>query len=179
MTSYKRHGTRNNRQLSYLLNSLFKLTSKKITKIPLGGESPVAALCEGNPRVTGGIPSLGKGPVTRKAFPSHDVIMAHEPQIFATCSRKMHCHYNDVIMSSIASQITSLTIFYSAVYSGTDQRKHQSPASLAFTGGIHRWPVNSPHKWPVTRKRFPFDDIIMWWYLRMLQRTHEPWSSFH
>ena len=42
-----------------------------------------------------------------------------------------------------------------------DQRKHQSSASLAFVRGIHRWPVNSPHKRPVTRKMFPFDDIIM------------------
>ena len=42
-----------------------------------------------------------------------------------------------------------------------DQRKHQSSASLAFVRGIHRWPVNSPHKWPVTRKMFPFDDVIV------------------
>ena len=70
-------------------------------------------------------------------------------------------HYCDVIMGKIASQITSLTIVYSAVYSGTDQRKHQSSASLAFVRGIHRGPVNSPHKWPVTRKMFPFDDVIM------------------
>ena len=70
-------------------------------------------------------------------------------------------HYNDVIMGVIASQITSLTIVYSIVYSGTDQRKHQSSASLAFVQGIHRGPVNSPHKWPVTRKMFPFDDVIM------------------
>ena len=47
------------------------------------------------------------------------------------------------------------------VYSGADQRKHQSSASLAFVRGIHRWAVNSPHKWPVTRKMFPFDDVIM------------------
>ena len=39
--------------------------------------------------------------------------------------------------------------------------KHQSSASLAFVLGIHRWPVNSPHKGPVTRKMFPFDDVIM------------------
>ena len=71
------------------------------------------------------------------------------------------CHYNDVMMSAMASQITSLTIVYSTVYSGADQRKHQSSASLAFVRGIHRWPVNSPHKWPVTRKMFPFDDVIM------------------
>ena len=56
---------------------------------------------------------------------------------------------------------TSLTIAYSTVYSGADQSKHQSSASLAFVWGIHRGPVNSPHKWPVTRKMFPFDDVIM------------------
>ena len=54
-----------------------------------------------------------------------------------------------------------LIILYSNVYSGADQRKHQNSASLAFVRGIHRWPMNSPHKWPVTRKMFPFDDIIM------------------
>ena len=64
-------------------------------------------------------------------------------------------------MATIASQITSLTIVHSAVYSDADQRKHQSSASLAFVRGIHRGPVNSPHKWPVTWKMFPFDDIIM------------------
>ena len=70
-------------------------------------------------------------------------------------------HYNDDIMSTMASQITSLTIVYSTVYSGIDHKKHQSSASLAFVRGIHRWPVNSPHKGPVMRKRFPFDNIIM------------------
>ena len=64
-------------------------------------------------------------------------------------------------MDAIASQIPSLTIVYSIVYSDADQRKHQSSASLAFVRGIHRGPVNSPHKWPVTRKMFPFDDVIM------------------
>ena len=71
-------------------------------------------------------------------------------------------HYNDVIMGAIASQITSITTVYSTVYSGADQRKHESSASLAFVREIHRGPVNSPHKWPVTRKVFPFDDVIMY-----------------
>ena len=75
-------------------------------------------------------------------------------------------HYDDVIMGVIASQITSLTIVYSTVYSRADQSKHQSSASLAFVWGIHRRPVNSPHKWPVTRKMFPFDDVIMFKPLR-------------
>ena len=64
-------------------------------------------------------------------------------------------------MDAIASQITSLTIVYSTDYSDADQRKHQSSASLAFVRGIPRGPVNSPHKWPITRKMFSFDDVIM------------------
>ena len=83
-------------------------------------------------------------------------------QSIAAVTAKYHC--NDVIMSAMVSQITSPTIVCSTVYSGADPRKHQSSASLAFVRGIHRWPVNSPHKWPVTRKMFPFDDVIMpWW----------------
>ena len=70
-------------------------------------------------------------------------------------------HYGDVIMGAIASQITSLTIVYSTVHLDADLRKRQSSASLAFVRGIHRWPVNSPHKWPVTRKMISFDDVIM------------------
>ena len=70
-------------------------------------------------------------------------------------------HYGYVIMGAIASQITSLTIVYSTVYLDADQITHQSSASLAFVRGIHRGPVNSPHKWPVTREMFPVDDVIM------------------
>ena len=67
-------------------------------------------------------------------------------------------------MSPMASQVTSLMIVYSTVYSGADQRKHQSSASLAFVRGIHRWPVNSPTKGQWRGKKFPFDDVIMWWF---------------
>ena len=56
---------------------------------------------------------------------------------------------------------TSLTIAYPTLYSDADQRKHQSSAWIAFVRVIHRWPVNSPHKYPVTRKMFPFEDVIM------------------
>ena len=70
-------------------------------------------------------------------------------------------HYNDVIMSTMASQITGVTIVYSTVCTGADQRKHQSSALLAFVRGIHRWPVNSPRKRPLTRKILPFDDVIV------------------
>ena len=82
-----------------------------------------------------------------KLFKSHDIVYDY--------------HYDDVIMGVIASKITSPTIVYSIVYSDADQRKHQSSASLAFVRGIHRGPVNSPHKWPVMRKMFPFGDVIM------------------
>ena len=85
---------------------------------------------------------------------THD---SHFAKIDALCFD----HNSDVIMDAIASQITSLTIVYSTVYSGADQIKHQSSASLAFVWGIHRRSVNSPHKWPVSRKMFLFDDVIM------------------
>ena len=109
---------------------------------------------------------------------------------------KIRIHYNDVIMGTIAAQITRLTIVYSTVYLEADQRKHQSSASLAVVRGIHRGPVNSPHKWPVTQKKFPFDDVIMtgksrgnisWWsvenctvffyWQRQLDVITLPWSS--
>ena len=63
-------------------------------------------------------------------------------------------------MTTVASQITSLTIVYSIRYTDADQRKRQSSVSLAFVRGIHRGPVNSPHKGPVKRKMFPFDEVI-------------------
>ena len=79
-----------------------------------------------------------------------------------TCSARCPTyHYRYVIMGAVASQITRRTIVYSTVYSGADQRKYQSSASLTFVRGIHRWPVNSPHKWPVTRKMISFNDVIM------------------
>ena len=61
-------------------------------------------------------------------------------------------HHNDLMISAMASKITSLTIVYSTVYSGTEQRKHQRCTSLAFGRGIH--------KGPVTQTMFPFDDVI-------------------
>ena len=87
--------------------------------------------------------------------------------------------YSDVIMSAMAYQITGVLIVYSTVCS--DQRKHQSSASLAFVRGIQRSPVNSLHKGPVTRKMFPFDGVIMCsWYdpvssswLRCCPRTEQ------
>ena len=80
---------------------------------------------------------------------------------YYTRSSLVRFHYDDVIMTMLASQITSLPVVCSIVYSDVNQRKHQSSASLAFVREIHRGPVNFPHKWPVTRKMFPFDDVIM------------------
>ena len=70
-------------------------------------------------------------------------------------------------MSATAFQITCVSIVYSTVYSSA-YKKHQSSTSLAFGREIHRWPVNSPHKGPVTREMFPFDDVIM---------THWGWDK--
>ena len=88
-------------------------------------------------------------------------------------------------MDAMASHITSFTIVYSTVYTGADQRKHQSSASLAFVRGIHRGPVNSLHKWPVRQKMFPFDDVIMNCWLKQrsfcvcaqpMRDTYTKWS---
>ena len=81
-------------------------------------------------------------------------------------------HYNDVIMGAIASHITSLTIVSSIVHSGADQRQHQSSASLAFVRGINRGPV--------TRKMFPFGDVIISqfeWIKNMSFKINKPWVN--
>ena len=69
-------------------------------------------------------------------------------------------HYGDVITGAIASQITSLTIVCSTAYSGADQRKHQSAASLAFVRGIHRGPENVSIGW---RHHDMFGNSIAHW----------------
>ena len=70
-------------------------------------------------------------------------------------------HYSDALMSAMAPRIISVLIVFSTVNSGADRGKHQSSASLAFVRGIHWSTGDSPHKGPVTRKMFPFDDVIM------------------
>ena len=71
-------------------------------------------------------------------------------------------HYSDVIMGTIASQITSLTTVYSTVYSDADQRKHQSSASLAFVREIHRWSAQMASN---------AENVSIWW------RHHDMFSS--
>ena len=78
-------------------------------------------------------------------------------------------YYNDLIMSTMVSQFTSLMIVYSLVYSDTDQRKHQSPTSLAFVRGIHQWPVNSLHK-RVSKS----ENVSIWWCHHGLPGKHAP-----
>ena len=58
-----------------------------------------------------------------------------EDRLQHTVARIFYARYSDVIMGAMASQITGITIVYSTVYSGADQRKHHSSASLAFCAG--------------------------------------------
>ena len=88
-------------------------------------------------------------------------------------------HYSGVIMSVVVSLITSLMIVYSTIYSGADQRKHQSSAQQAFVRGIRPWPTNSPQKGPVTRKIFPFNGVIMGLYIQFncLYCVYASWNE--
>ena len=70
-------------------------------------------------------------------------------------------HYNDTMMSAMASQITGVFIVYSTLGLVADQRKNQSPTSLAFFAGNSEVTDEFPTQRPVTRKMFPFDDVIM------------------
>ena len=75
--------------------------------------------------------------------------------------REESCHHNGVIMGAIESQIISLTIAYSIIFF---RRRSKKTSKLRVTGlcaGNSPGTVNSPHKWPVTRKMFPFDDVIV------------------
>ena len=91
---------------------------------------------------------------------NHHSTWAHNYQVKITAL----CHYSDVIMIVRASQITSLTMVYSTVYSAVDQRKHKSSASLVIVRRIHRWPGNSLHKGPVMRKI-----VSIWWHHHVMK----------
>ena len=93
---------------------------------------------------------------------AHKLLHQLMMDVIAAAGKDWLDHYNDDIVGATASQITNLTIVYSTVYSGANQRKHQCSASLIFMRRIHRWPVNFPHKGPLARKMFSFhDDVIM------------------
>ena len=81
--------------------------------------------------------------------------------LYMTAKKVQSCHNSDVMMIAMESLITDVSIFCTTVWSGADQRKHQSSASQVFVGKIHRCPVNFPHKGPVMRKTFPVNDVIM------------------
>ena len=92
-------------------------------------------------------------------------------------------HYSDVIMGTIASQITSLTIVYSTVYSDADHRKHQSSASLAFVWGIHRDRWIPRTKGQLRGKWFHLmTSLWVTWFLKpqlMINRVAYQWSDMH
>ena len=91
-------------------------------------------------------------PIVFQGHPSNFKVKQHKNRQFK---------YSDAIISAMTSHITGVSIVYSTVCSGANQRKHQSSDSLVFVRGINQWLVNSPHKGPVTRKMFPFDHVIM------------------
>ena len=149
-TSHERHIVRDYLPFECLLNDLFGLTTKKsklrVTS-PLLGNLPVRT-----------VDSPHKGLVTPKTFPWHGRLHG-VPTLQLICNHYSHVawvawwlnalHYADVIMATMASQITSLTVVYSSVYSDAEQRKHQSSASLAFVWGIHRdrWIPHTKGQW--------------------------------
>ena len=128
----------NSPELDCLFKTLSRLSTEKPSKLCI-----TDTLCWEPPTVN--LLILAKRASNAERCPCHDAIT----------------HYNDVIMSVMTSQITSLAIVYLIIYSRRRSNKTSKSASLAFVRGIHRGPVNSPHKRQVTRKMFPFDDVIM------------------
>ena len=84
-------------------------------------------------------------------------------------------HLRDVIMSSMASQIPGVSVVCSTICSGVDKKTSKS---LAFVREIHQWQVDSRHKGPITRKMFPFDDVIMKCYFGDIFYDYCP-ANFH
>ena len=81
--------------------------------------------------------------------------------IYSFTHRGIHrWHYNGVIMGAMASKITTRDSLLNRIFRRRSKKawKHRV---TGLCGGIHRWPVNSTHTWPVTRKMLPFDDVIM------------------
>ena len=72
----------------------------------------------------------------------------------------------------------ALRLFTQPLFQGANPRKHRSSASLAFVWEIHRSPMNSPQKGPVTRKMFPFDDVIMQWMNHITVSTYDQSTIF-
>ena len=135
--------------------------------------SALLAICAGNSPVPGEFPS--QRPVTQSFDVFFDLRLNKRLSKkswgwwFETPSCPLWRHSNEKIAFRIfattlqwrQNERDCVSIAYSIVCSGTDQRKHQSSASLAFVRGIHHWTVNSPHKGPLTREMVPFHDVIM------------------
>ena len=79
------------------------------------------------------------------------------------CKVAFSCYNSDIIMSAMTSQIAGVSIVCSTICSGAHQKKnkHRSSTSLTVVRGIHRCPMDSPYKGPVTRKMLLFDDVVM------------------
>ena len=87
------------------------------------------------------------------SFEFGDVGWSQPPTFdFNSITTQTH-HYNEVIMSTVPSQITSVSIVCSTVGSGTDQRRHQSSTSLAFV---------------LKQKARNAENVSIWW------RHHDP-----
>ena len=95
---------------------------------------------------------------TRAAILSHGNSELHDLHL---CRKLSWFHYSDVITSTTASQVTSLTIVYWTVYSGADQKKILALRHWSLCGEFTSDPWLSPHRGPVTWQMFPFDDVIM------------------
>ena len=92
----------------------------------------------------------------------------------------LYSHYIDVIMTTMASQFTSLTVVYSTVYSDADQWKHKSSASLAFVRGIHRGRWIPRTKGQSRGKCFHL--MTPSWYYRLISWVLDGkllWCKFH
>ena len=99
--------------------------------------------------------------VWRRGDSGQNVLNTHLPIHGVGSGRPDSLLYWDVIMGALASQIPGVSIVCSTACLGADQRKHQSPASLAFVRGIHRWQVNSPAQKASNGEMHPLDDVIM------------------
>ena len=115
-------------------------------------------------RQIAGIEWCGEGRLSYIPTETWEAVTRFELQktiFYSYLIRYWNLHYSELIVSEITSQITGVSMVCSTVCSGVDHRKHQCSESLAFVRRILRWLMNSPHRRPVTRSLFPFDDIIM------------------
>ena len=140
MMPHERCGVSNHQQLDFLFDNLFMLISKKTS----GHATRVEIL---------GLPvDSPQGPVTRKAFPWYNVIM-HWSVIPDTIP--MTSWWQRWRLKSPDSRLFTQPFIQTQIKENIKAPRHW-PLCGEFTG-----PVNSPHKRPVTRKMFPFDDVIM------------------